>query len=148
RLFAPDVDERIDRLRRFFPTPEQIRSSRWLRWLGPRLHERELWQVRRRSVARGVAIGLFFAFLLPVGQIPVAVLVALAARANVWASAAATLVSNAFTFAPIIFVAFRLGAWLLGAPEGAVPDGGVVAELDPSLEPLGVSGWVAFWWDR
>lgn len=130
------------RLRRFLPTSESIRRHRLLAWLGPRLHDRELWRPRRDPVARGIAIGLFLAFVIPLGQIPLAVLLAFVLRANLWASAAATLVANPFTFAPIVYGAYRLGAWVVGAPEdaldlsGGAPDG------------IGFAGWAAHWWDR
>src|SRR5690606_14445801 len=96
-------------LRRFLPTQESIKGNRLLRWLGPRLHEPGLWHLNRRAVARGVAIGVFFGFMIPVAQIPAAAVGAFFARANLWVSAIATLVSNPFTYAPIYFAAYRLG---------------------------------------
>jgi len=129
-------------LKRFIPTPDAIRGSRFLRWLGPRLHEPELWRLRRHAVARGIAIGVFFGFLIPIAQIPVAALLAFMLRANLWVTAVATLVTNPFTFAPMYYAAYRLGAWLLGAPE-------VVGEaaLDPAAAG-GFAAWLAFWWER
>jgi len=129
-------------LKRFIPTPDAIRGSRFLRWLGPRLHEPELWRLRRHAVARGIAIGVFFGFLIPIAQIPVAALLAFLLRANLWVTAVATLVTNPFTFAPMYYAAYRLGAWLLGAPA-------VVGEaaLDPAAAD-GFVAWLAFWWER
>ncbi len=129
-------------LQRFIPTPDAIRHSRFLRWLGPRLHEPELWRLRRHAVARGIAIGVFFGFLIPIAQIPVAALLAFLLRANLWVTAVATLVTNPFTFAPMYYAVYRLGAWLLGAPE-------VVGEtaLDPAASG-GFVAWLAFWWER
>lgn len=129
-------------MRRFLPTPDAIRNSRFLRWLGPRLHEPGLWHLRRHAVARGIAIGVFFGMLLPIAQIPVAALLAFVLRANLWATAAATLVTNPFTFAPMYYAAYRLGAWLIGAP-GAAGE----AALDPGAAE-GLAGWLAFWWER
>jgi len=129
-------------VQRFIPTPDAIRNSRLLRWLGPRLHEPELWQLRRHAVARGIAIGVFFGFLIPIAQIPVAALLAFLLRANLWVTAVATLVTNPFTFAPMYYAAYRLGAWLLGAPE-------VVGEA--AMDPAAAGGfvaWLAFWWER
>lgn len=129
-------------LRRFLPTPDAIRNSRFLRWLGPRLHEPELWRLRRHAVARGIAIGTFFGFLIPIAQIPVAALLAFALRANLWVTAVATLVTNPFTFAPMYYAAYRLGAWVLGVPETVGE-----AALDPG-DADGLSAWLAFWWER
>jgi uncharacterized protein (DUF2062 family) len=140
-------------LRRFLPTQESIKSNRFLRWLGPRLHEPGLWHLNRRAVARGVAIGVFFGFMIPVAQIPAAALGAFFARANLWVSAIATLVSNPFTYAPIYYAAYQLGGWLLGSPEAAV-----LLELDPALVKVvtpdidhaasGLGVWLGEIWTR
>ncbi len=107
-------------LRRIAPRQEQLRSSRWLAWLGPRLHEPQLWRWRRRPVARGVAIGAFLAVLLPVGQIPLALLAGFVLRANLVACATATFLSNPLTFGPLYYAAYHLGAALLARPPRAV----------------------------
>lgn len=140
-------------LRRFLPTQDSIKGNRLLRWLGPRLHEPGLWHLNRRAVARGVAIGVFFGFMIPVAQIPAAAIGAFLARANLWVSAIATLVSNPFTYAPIYYAAYRLGGFLLGAPEAAA-----AAELDPALAHAvtpslehaasGIGAWLSEIWIR
>jgi len=103
-------------LRRITPCQEQLRSSRWLAWLGPRRHEPHLWRWRRRTVSRGVAIGAFLAVLLPAGQIPLALLAGLVLRANLVAAVAATFISNPLSFGPLYYTAYHLGAALLGRP--------------------------------
>lgn len=127
--------------RRFLPSADAIRHSRLLRWLGPRIHDPHLWRLNRRAVARGVAIGAFFGLLVPIAQIPVAAAFAFAFRANLWASAAATLVTNPFTFAPLYYVAYLLGAALIGAPVAAAPE---VA----SMEAPSFWNWLAGWGTR
>ena len=96
------------------PTPEQIRSGKLGRLFGPRLADRRLWTRRRRSVALGMAVGVFFGFLIPVLQIGAAALLAVLLRANLPVAAFATLVSNPLTYAPIAVLAYRTGAALLG----------------------------------
>lgn len=103
-------------LKRFLPTHDSIKNSRLLSWLGPRLHDPSLWHVNRRAVAKGVAIGAFFGLMIPVAQIPAAAVFSLLMRANLWIAAVSTLVSNPFTYAPLYYFAYRLGATLLGAP--------------------------------
>lgn len=123
-------------IKRFLPTRETIVQSRLLRWLGPRIHDPDVWRVNRNSVAKGVAIGAFLGFMVPVGQIPAAALVALMARANLWVAAIATLVSNPFTYGPIYYLAYRLGNWLLPSSH---------TTADPRLPEEGTleaSGWV------
>ena len=110
-------------MKRFLPTRESIQQNRFLRWLGPRLHDPLLWHINRNSVARGVAIGAFFGLMVPVAQIPAAAVAALALRANLWIAAIATLISNPFTYGPIYVFAYRLGSSILppAVASGAVP---------------------------
>ncbi|MCK9260488.1 MAG: DUF2062 domain-containing protein [Azoarcus sp.] len=103
-------------LKRILPTHDSIKKSRLLRWLGPRIHDPSLWHINRRAVARGVAIGAFFGLMVPVAQIPAAAVASLFLRGNLWIAAVSTLVSNPFTYAPIYYFAYRLGASLIGAP--------------------------------
>lgn len=106
-------------LRRHVPTREQIHGYRWLRWLGPRLHHPHLWHWSRRGVALGVALGLFFGLLIPVGQIPLAATLAVLVRANLPAAVTSTLITNPVTFGPIYYGAYQLGAWVMGGPAVA-----------------------------
>jgi uncharacterized protein (DUF2062 family) len=103
-------------LKRHLPTPQQIQANRFLRWMAPAFADGRLWAFKRRSVAVGLAIGLFFGLLIPVAQILFAVVAAVALRANVAVAAATTLVTNPFTFPPIYYVAYRLGGVILGEP--------------------------------
>lgn len=61
-----------------------------------------------------MAIGVFFGFLIPVAQIPVAAAVAVWLRGNLVAAIGSTLITNPFTFAPIYLLAYRLGALIIG----------------------------------
>jgi uncharacterized protein (DUF2062 family) len=102
----------LERLRRLIPTPEQLHSNRWLRWLGPWLHQPILWRWSRRGVALGVALGVFFGLLIPMAQIPLSAAAAVVLRANLPAAAASTLITNPATFGPIYYGAYKLGAWI------------------------------------
>ena len=64
----------------------------------------------------GVALGIFFGFLIPVAQIPLSVTAAVLLRANVPAAAVSTLVTNPLTFGPVYYAAYRLGHWITGEP--------------------------------
>jgi uncharacterized protein len=112
-----------NRLKAWLPTPETIRNNRWLRWLGPLLHQPRLWHFSRRGIALGLAIGIFFGLLIPVAQIPFAATLAVLARANLPVAVASTLVTNPVTFGPVYYGAYRLGQVVLGqrtsSPEEA-----------------------------
>ena len=105
-----------ERLRRLLPTREAIGANRWLRWLGPALLHPRLWHMSRRSIAIGAGIGVFFAFLIPVAQIPLSVAASVVMRANVPAAVVSTLVNNPLTFPPVYYAAWRVGSAILGRP--------------------------------
>ena len=107
------------RLRALLPRREQIEGNRYLRWLATWLTHPSLWRWSRRSVALGVALGVFFGLLIPLAQIPVTAVAAVALRANLPAAAASTFVTNPVTFGPLYYAAWRLGNWLTGTPETA-----------------------------
>ena len=105
----------IRRLRGFAPSRAQIEAHPWLAGLAPQLSDPKLWHWSRRSVAAGVAIGLFIGFAIPVAQILLAAVAAIVLRANVPIAAAGTLITNPLTVPPIYFAAYHLGAWATGA---------------------------------
>jgi uncharacterized protein len=105
----------IDRL----PTPERLLASRWVRPFAHRLGHPLLWHLNRRSIARGIALGLFAGFLIPLGQTPAAALLAFTARANVLVAAIATLITNPLTVPPIYFAAYTVGRTLVGGDAAA-----------------------------
>jgi uncharacterized protein (DUF2062 family) len=105
----------LDRLRRLMPTPESMAGNRWLRWLGPKLMHPRLWHMSRRGVALGAAVGVFFAFITPIAQIPLSAAVSVVLRCNVPAAVVGTLVNTPPTFAPVYYGAWKLGSWMLGS---------------------------------
>lgn len=126
-------------MRRFLPTAESVRSNRWVAWLGPVLSHPQLWHLNRRSVALGVAVGLFFGLLVPLGQIPFAAVASVLLRANLIVSVASTLVTNPLTFAPIYLLAYRIGTALTG--EAADADAVAALAEPPEEVELIPAGW-------
>lgn len=103
----------LDRLKRLMPSREAIEKNRWLRWLGPWLKHPRLWHMSRKGIALGMALGVFFGFLVPFGQIPPAAALAVLLRANVPVTIASTLVTNPVTFGPVYYGAYHLGKLVL-----------------------------------
>lgn len=95
------------------PDRRTLTENRWLAPVASRLASPAIWHFNRRTIARGLALGLFAGFILPVGQIVLAVLLAASIRANILVASVATLVTNPFTFAPIYYAAYRTGSFLL-----------------------------------
>ena len=95
------------------PTRDEMARNRWLAPIADRFGRSELWRFTRRSVPRGVALGIFAGFIIPLGQIFLAAFLALPARANVPLAALVTFITNPLTFPFWAYVANRLGTVML-----------------------------------
>jgi uncharacterized protein (DUF2062 family) len=100
-------------LTRHIPTRETIDDYRLLRPFAPHLRHPSLWRMTRRSVPRGVAVGLFVAVIIPFMHTFIAALLAIPTRANVAVAAIFTLVVNPLTIPPMYYAAYRIGSWEL-----------------------------------
>ena len=98
---------------RNMPTREQMERSRWIRPFAGRVLRSELWRFTRRSVPRGVALGMLVGIIVPFAQILFASLLCLSVRANVPVAALTTFITNPFTTPLIWVVAYKVGSWLL-----------------------------------
>lgn len=107
------------RLKKSLPTRDALADNRWLRPIAHRLQEPRLWHLQHEAVARGVAIGLFWAFAIPVGQLVVAAAHSVWWRANIPVAAGLTLITNPFTVGFWLYLAYQVGSVLLGAPPMA-----------------------------
>ena len=99
--------------RRNLPTREQMEKSRFIRPFASRVLRSELWRFTRRSVPRGVALGMIVGIIVPFAQILFAALLCLSVRANVPVAALTTFVTNPFTTPLIWVLAYNVGAWIL-----------------------------------
>lgn len=101
---------------RRLPTRESIEQVGWLRPVAHIVLRSDLWRFHRRSVPRGVALGLFVGIFLmiPGLQIIGAVLVSLPFRANVPLAVGMTFLSNPFTTPLILLASLGVGNQLLG----------------------------------
>lgn len=135
-----------DTIRKYMPTREQLAQNRYLRPIAHRFLSPELWRFTRRSVPRGVALGMFAAFIVPLGQIFLAAFLALPARANVPLAALVTFVTNPFTFPFWVIVANRVGRMTLnidaamgGLASGEMHNDGYIGKLASFFETAGVT---------
>nr|WP_325100114.1 DUF2062 domain-containing protein [Aurantiacibacter sediminis] len=120
------------------PERDEMARNRWLRPIAHRFLRSELWRFTRRSVPRGAALGLFAAFIIPVGQIFLAAFLALPARANVPVAAVITFVTNPFTVPFWLLVANKVGKFTLKV------DPATMASAKAALEE---TWWTEFgWW--
>ena len=98
---------------RNMPTREGMAENKYLKPIAHRFLRSDLWRFNRRSVPRGVALGLFAGIVIPLGQIFLAAFLALPARANVPVAALTTFVTNPFTTPFVLLLGNRIGAFIL-----------------------------------
>ena len=115
-------------IRRNSPTRDQLlESRRWLKPFAHRIAHSELWRFTRRSVPRGIALGLFVGIflLIPGVQMIGVAMLALPVRANIPIGAAMTFLSNPAT-TPFIMAA---SIWVGNATFGLKADASTWARL-------------------
>lgn len=112
-----------DLIRKNMPTREQLEANRWTHGLAVR---HELWRFTRRSVPRGVAIGLLVGIfaLIPGVQMIGAALMCVPGRGNIPIAVAMTFLSNPFT-TPLILIASAM----IGNFMGFRADTAIVYEM-------------------
>lgn len=116
---------------RRMPTREEIGRSRWVKPFGSRVLASEYWRFTRRSVPRGVAVGLWFGIfaLIPGIQIIGSALLSLPFRANIPVAAAMTFLTNPLTTPFLLAASYFVGDALgLGGTKGAPGREATVAE--------------------
>jgi len=99
------------------PTREVLMAHPWLKPVAERLLEPKLWRLQHESVARGVAVGTFWAFVIPAGQILAAAAHCTWWRANIPVAAAMTMLTNPLTVGFWLWLAYQVGVTLLGDPS-------------------------------
>lgn len=119
--------ERIGRwIAKNAPNREELARSRWLKLFGARILHSEFWRFTRRSVPRGVAVGLWFGIfaLIPGVQMIGAALLSLPVRGNIPVAAAMTFLSNPFTTPFLLTASYFLGTSFGFGGKASVPGRG------------------------
>lgn len=106
----------IQKLIKSLPGREALSAHPWLQPIAGRLLSRQHWRLQHEAVARGAAVGTFWAFVMPFAQILIAAVHCTWWRANIPAAAAMTMVTNPLTIGFWLWLAYQLGALVLGAP--------------------------------
>ena len=107
--------------RKFLPDAESIKHNRYIRFFGSALQHHNLWHLNRRSVAGGVAVGLFTGLIPGPVQFVAAAIVSTIFRVNLPVAVFVTLYTNPFTIVPLYFLAYELGAFFIGQNNGNLP---------------------------
>ena len=107
-----------DRLRAALPSREELERNKLMRPVAHLLLKPALWRFTRRSVPRGVGVGLFIGIFLmiPFVQFVSAALFAVPFRANVPVSAGTTLLTNPITTPAFVLAGLWVGSVIFGLP--------------------------------
>lgn len=122
------------------PSRDSLAENRFVKPVAHRVLAPELWRFTRRSVPRGVALGLLVGIflLIPGLQIAGAALLALPFRANVPLAAAMTFLSNPATTPFILAASYYVGASMLGR------SGDMTQVMALIHEGAGLTEWAAW----
>lgn len=122
--------------KKYLPSHDSIKKNRFIAMFGKTLQHHNLWHLHRRSVAGGVAVGLFAGLIPGPLQILTAVIFSVIFKVNLPVAAAVTFYSNPITIVPLYLVAYQLGALFTGNNN----NGGMKATLD--LDNKGITEWM------
>ncbi len=127
-------------IKRYTPDPAALKKHKYLRHLGALLHDENLWHLNRRSVAGGVACGLFWAMIPIPAQMVAAAFSAVVFRINLPISVALVWLTNPITMPPVFYFSYLVGTWLTGTPahvgEFQLSLEWIAAEIDAIWKPL------------
>lgn len=129
----------MQRLNTMIPDKENIAKNKSLKFLGDKLHQPHLWHINRHSVARAFAVGGFAMYTPPLPwQMVIAAVLAIYFEANLPISVALVWITNPLTWIPLYYVAYSLGALLLGGKSYSFDDfQSVFASLGDAWDKLG-----------
>ena len=101
------------RLKKHLPSHNEIQEYRYMHIFGDAIKQRDLWVFNRFSTSKGVAIGLFCAFLPMPFEMVVAIFMAIMLRGNLPLAFAGVWISNPFTWVPLYTPCYLLGSFIL-----------------------------------
>lgn len=102
--------------KQLLPSVTNIKSHPRLQFLGRLLQDPNLWHLNRRSLAGGMAVGLFSAFIPLPMQMLWAALLAMLFRVNLPLSVTLIWITNPITIPPMFYMAYKVGTFVLGWP--------------------------------
>lgn len=131
------------RLKKWLPKPHELKKNKAVALFAPFLADARLWQLNRKSLVYAVYIGVMCAFFPLPGQMLLAIFGAFWVRCNVPMAVALTWLTNPFTALPIYWLAYGVGAQVLGEPAiGLSTIGQVVADTSRWLLGDGANPFV------
>jgi uncharacterized protein (DUF2062 family) len=111
---------RKETLKRFIPTPARLRQIQSLHILGDWIYQPNLWHINRHSSATAFFVGFFCAFIPLPAQMFFAAFLSIWLRCNLPLAVGLCWITNPVTMPPIFFMAYKVGAVVLGVPPRSV----------------------------
>lgn len=109
-------------IKRLMPRYDSLTRRWFLRPFAALLGDPAIWATHRRSVIKGLTLGIAVSFVPFPVHTALAALLALWLRVNLPAAALGSWFSNPLTFVPIYYGGYRLGAALLGGGDALGPE--------------------------
>ena len=128
------------------PTREQLEGNRWVRPFAHHLLRPELWRLTRRSVPRGVALGLFVGVMIPLAHFIVAASIAIVIRANIPSAMLATFIGFPVIYVALVAAAAKIGGLLLRVDASTISQPIDQAIDDSALHHLAHALWRWLHW--
>ena len=105
-------------IKKYLPDPEKIKNNKSLAFLGPIIHDPNLWHLNRHSVSLAMFVGIFCAFIpLPIQSLLV-IAMCFWLGANLPLAMLIIWMSNPLTIPPMFFLTYKLGSLILGTELG------------------------------
>jgi uncharacterized protein (DUF2062 family) len=115
-------------LQRILPNRQELEQHKLLRKLGPWVLHPGVWTLHRRSVAGGVAAGLFCGLLPAPFQMLTAALASFLFHWNLPVAVFATLYTNPITFIPLYLLSLKIGIVILNTLSPSHGQNGEILE--------------------
>lgn len=108
-------------LRRHTPNADTLQRQAWARPFAHWLAHPSLWALNRRSVAGGVAAGLFCGLIPGPFQVLGSTIWAVIGKVNLPVAMLVTVYTNPVTIVPLYLLALGYGQWIVGHNGSAAP---------------------------
>ncbi|MCS4532956.1 MULTISPECIES: DUF2062 domain-containing protein [Neisseria] len=105
--------------RKKLPKREQIFASRFTKPFAPMFDKHYFWTLNRRQAAVSASVGLFCGLMPGPTQMLSALIVAYFLRTNLPVALFTTLYTNPLTYMPLYYLAYKIGALILGLDQNA-----------------------------
>ena len=103
---------------KFRPIAAKLRQGWYFRVLGPKLTDSRLWSLNRRAITAAFGAGIAISFIPLPAHLLLGLVAAMVWHLNVPAMMGTLLLFNPLTAVPVYYVAYRVGALLLGHTPG------------------------------